>query len=216
MPLLGVLDRDRRDLLLSRSTCRHATAGQVIALRGRPAVHLIVVETGAVDGLHETAQGERLRLGRFDAPCVVDKVAVLDGGGYTATWVAATDCRLRLLPAAELRSVIADVPAARDHVIGRLAAQFRERQDRLVRASLADAATRVAAWLADAAAGGATSVPLPGGQQGLAETLGMSRVTVNRALQSLAAERVIRVATGGVVIVAPDQLDRRARDDPAR
>jgi hypothetical protein len=84
----------------------------------------------------------------------------------------------------------------------------RERLRRL--ASHADVATRVAAWLVRAAAAGRTRVVLPGAQQGLAETLGASRVSVNRALRGLARAGLGHVEPGAVVVLAPELIARRA------
>jgi CRP/FNR family transcriptional regulator, cyclic AMP receptor protein len=58
-------------------------------------------------------------------------------------------------------------------------------------------------------AGGAL-VALPGGQAGLGTELGLSRVTVNRALQSLRARGLIEIHAGGVRVLDRDGLTRRA------
>jgi CRP/FNR family transcriptional regulator len=136
----------------------------------------------------------------------VDKAAVLDGGGHTATWVTTARSALRFVPAAEFLALV-DVPAVRAHVFARLAGQLRARQEDLVLTSFADAPTRVAAWLVRAAA---PRVLLPGAQQGLAEALGLTRVSVNRALGTLAREGLVAVEPGAVVVLAPELLTLRA------
>lgn len=210
VPLLATLDAARLDALDARSTTRVVTAGAVVALRGAPAEHLIVVETGALTATREHADGRRLRLGEFAAPCAVDKVAVLDGLGHSATWLAAVDSTLRLVPAAELRAVVDDVPAARRHVLTHLAGELRARQDELADTVFADAVTRTAGWLVRAAARSGNRVVLPGAQQGLAEAVGVSRVSVNRALRTLSREGLVQVEPGAVRIIAPELLARRA------
>ncbi|MBF9135437.1 Crp/Fnr family transcriptional regulator [Plantactinospora sp. S1510] len=212
VPVFAELGPARLRRLLDRSVVRTAPAGAVLAVRGQPAAHVIVVEAGTLTGVHETADGRRLRLGEFRAPCAVDKSAVLDSGGYTATWVAATRVRYRLVPAGELLRLIDDVPAVRRHVLGHLAGRLRERQRDLVRTSFSDAGTRVAAWLVTAAARTGRRVPLPGAQQGLAESIGMTRVSVNRALRALTDEGLVQVEPGIVVVLAPELLAARAAD----
>lgn len=207
VPLLATVDPSRLARLADAAPARTVDAGTVLAVRGDPAGHLIVVETGGVTATHETAAGRRLRLGEFPAPCAVDKAAVLDGGGHTATWLASARSRVRLLPAAELFALIDDVPAARRHVLAHLARRLRDQQDDLVRASVADAVTRTAAWLVRAAA---RRVVLPGAQEGLAEAIGATRVTVNRALRTLADEGLVTVEPGAVVVLAPELLLLRA------
>jgi CRP/FNR family cyclic AMP-dependent transcriptional regulator len=210
IPLFSGVETGRLRRLVARSTVRTAATGEVIVLRGRPCTHLIVVESGALTAVYDTAEGRRMRLGEYPAPCAVDKAAVLDAGGHTATWVAAEPSRLRLLPTAEVHAVIEDLPAARSHVLVHLAAQLRHWQGETVRASLADAVTRTAGWLIDAAGDGGSRIELPAGQQGLAESIGMTRVSVNRALATLAREGLVRTEPGAVVIRAPELLALRA------
>jgi CRP/FNR family cyclic AMP-dependent transcriptional regulator len=210
VPLLAGLDHDRLHRLAARSTVRTVAAGCLVAIRGQPCTHLIVVEAGVLTSVHDTVDGQRRRLGEFTAPCAVDKVAVLDSGGHTATWLAATRSRLRLIPSGELLAIIDNVPAARRHVLVHLARCLRDRQDDLVCTSFADASGRTAAWLARAASRTGTRIILPGAQQGLAEAIGMTRVSVNRALRKLAREGLIRVEPGAVVVLAPELLALRA------
>jgi CRP/FNR family transcriptional regulator, cyclic AMP receptor protein len=212
VPLLSTLDPSRLDRLAAVSPARSVGAGTVLAARGTPAGHLIVAETGGMTAVRETATGRRLRLGEFPAPCAVDKAAVLDGGDHTATWVATARSLVRMVPAAELHALVDDVPAARRHVLAHLARRVRDQQDDLVRAHVADAVTRTAAWLVRAAA---RRVVLPGAQEGLAEAIGTTRVTVNRALRTLADEGLVTVEPGAVVVLAPELLSLRANpDDP--
>jgi CRP/FNR family transcriptional regulator len=210
VPLFAGVDPARLRRLAARSAVRAVPAGSVVALHGEPADHLIVVEAGTLSAVREAAGGRRMRLGEFAAPCAVDKSAVLDGGGHTATWLAATRCRLRFVPAAELFALLGDIEAARRHVLTVLSRQLRDRQEELVRGRLGDTATRTAAWLVRAADRSGRRVVLPGAQQGLAEAIGASRVSVNRALRTLARAGLIRTEPGAVVILAPELLARRA------
>jgi CRP/FNR family transcriptional regulator, cyclic AMP receptor protein len=68
----------------------------------------------------------------------------------------------------------------------------------------------VASWLLRSSAEAGITVPLPGSQQVLADTLGLSRVTVNRALKALERDGVVRVARDQVVVLVPDLLAAEA------
>ncbi|OLF17498.1 Crp/Fnr family transcriptional regulator [Actinophytocola xanthii] len=210
VPLLATVDRERLGRLAEVAPARTVEADTVLAVHGDPATHLIVVESGGVTATRDTVTGRRLRLGEFPAPCAVDKAAVLDGGGHTATWLTSARSRVRLVPAAELFALVDDVPAARRHVLAHLARRLRDQQDDLVRTTVADGVTRTAAWLVRAAAAGGARVLLPGAQQGLAEAIGMTRVSVNRALRTLADEGLVAVEHGAVVVLAPELLMLRA------
>jgi CRP/FNR family cyclic AMP-dependent transcriptional regulator len=172
VPLFGHLDEDRLAHVLGRSAVRAVAAGTTLAVRGAPAERLLVVESGALTAVRETADGHRLRLGEFPAPCTVDKAAVLGAGRHTATWSAAARARIRLVPAADL--------------------------------------FRLIDWLARAATRPGDRVLLPGAQAGLAETLGASRVSVNRALRDLSRAGLVRTEPGAVVVLDPGRLARRA------
>jgi CRP/FNR family transcriptional regulator, cyclic AMP receptor protein len=207
VPLFASLAPARLDRLVAVSAPREVPADTVVAVRGEPARHLVVAETGGLTAVHETAAGHRRRLGEFPAPCAIDKAAVLDGGGHTATWITTSRSRLLLVPAAEFLALV-DIPTVRAHVLTHLAAQLRTAQDDVVLTSFADAPTRVATWLVRAAT---PRVRLPGAQQGLAESLGLTRVSVNRALRTLTEEGLIRVEPGAVVVLAPELLTLRAK-----
>jgi CRP/FNR family transcriptional regulator, cyclic AMP receptor protein len=207
VPLFSSLTPDVLDRLAAVAATRDVAADTVVAVRGEPARYLVVAESGGLTAVLETAGGRRRRLGEFPAPCAVDKAAVLDGGGHTATWVTTARSRLRLVPATEFLALV-DVPAVRAHVFTRLAGQLRAQQEDLVLTSFADAPTRVAAWLVRAAT---PRVRLPGAQQGLAEALGLTRVSVNRALGTLADEGLVAVEPGAVVVLAPELLALRAK-----
>lgn len=210
VPLFAHLDDDQLRLVASRSTRRTVAAGAVVVMVGQRADHLIVVEQGALTAVRETADGQRLRLGQFAASCAVDKTAVLDASGYTATWIAATRSQLRLVRRDDLLALIDDVPAARRHVLLHLATQVRRQQDELVTLSFGDTTTRVAAWLVRTAGERGSRVVLPGAQEGLGEAIGASRVSVNRALRKLARLGLIRTEPGAVTVLAPELLAQRA------
>jgi len=210
VPLFASVDRQRLTGLAERSRARSADPGTVVAAQGAPCTHLIVVEAGALTALHDTVHGQRLRLGEFAAPCAVDKMAILDRGSHCATWMASIRSRIRLVPADDLFGLIDDVRGTRHHVLRHLAASLRDQQSDHVRSAFADATTRTAAWLVRAAGRTGSRVILPGAQQGLAESIGMSRVAVNRALQTLVREGLVRVERSAVVVVAPELLARRA------
>lgn len=207
VPLFSCVAPEVLDRLAAVAVTRDVAADTVVAVRGEPARHLVVAETGGLTAVVETAGGRRRRLGEFPAPCAVDKAAVLDGGGHTATWVTTARSRLGFVPATEFLALV-DVPAVRAHVFARLASQLRVQQEDLVLTSFADAPTRVAAWLVRA---GTSRVRLPGAQQGLAELLGLTRVSVNRALGTLAEEGLVAVEPGAVVVLAPELLTLRAK-----
>jgi CRP/FNR family transcriptional regulator, cyclic AMP receptor protein len=201
VPLLAVLPPERLAALAPELPARPVAPGQVLARAGDVASQLIVVEQGTLVAAHDTREGMRVRLSTVVAPCVVDKVATLAGGAHTATWTAATSGRVRLLSAATLRLLVDEVPAVRDHVLRYLAGEVNRHRHVRVRSADRRPAAQVADWLVEASRRHGPVVRLPGGQQGLGEELGLSRVTVNRALQALARAGVVRLRPGRIEVL---------------
>ena len=159
-----------------------------------------------VVALRTTADGRELRFGQLVGPCALDKTAVLDGDGHTATFRAQGECLVWSVARADLLGLIDDDASLRQHVMVQLASSVREQTDRLVETAFADARQRVACWLVRSLSDAGTTVPLPGSQQALADTLGLSRVTVNWALKALERDGLVRVARDQVVVLVPDLL----------
>jgi CRP/FNR family transcriptional regulator, cyclic AMP receptor protein len=97
--------------------------------------------------------------------------------------------------------------------LAHLAQRVRTQQQDLVLASLADVTTRTAAWLIRKASRSGTTITLPGAQQELAEEIGATWVSVNRALRALANEGLLQIRPCAVNILAPEILASRARHD---
>jgi CRP/FNR family transcriptional regulator, cyclic AMP receptor protein len=97
-----------------------------------------------------------------------------------------------------------------------LAAQVHDTRQALAGAAAGPAAARVARWLLVASRSGARPhIRLPAGQQGIAEELGISRVTVNRALQELVRLGAIRTEPRAVTLLDLSQLDAATPDHVA-
>jgi CRP/FNR family transcriptional regulator len=232
VPLFAGLDDARLRAVLDGSTPRRYRPGQPLWHAGDAADRLAILLAGRVAATAVTAAGRTLRFGEWAAPCALDKVAVIDAGGHTATFVAQTPCRVRLLPRDRFLALVDTAPAVRRHVLQLLARQARDQQRRWA-GGTGSAQARLAAWLlteAGTPAGpredaGRTGTPaddpgdrpapgvvvaLPDSQQVLAELLGLTRVTVNRELSRLRRDGLIAVDGGTVRILAPELLTRRA------
>ncbi len=184
VPLLRVLPRARVEELAQDMPVRLMPVGQVVARAGDPATHLLIVESGSLAAVHETPAGSRVRLAAVTGPCTLDKAATLHEAVHTTTWTTIDACRIRLLPARVLRHLLHQEPALREHVLRYLAAEANAHRRSRMRRAASDPIAQVADWLVETERAVGSSIPLPGGQQGLGEELGLSRVTVNRALSA--------------------------------
>ena len=211
IPLLAMVAADRLRALWARSLPRRYAARQVLRHAGDPATHLLLLLQGRVTASVTTSGGRTVRFGDFAAPCALDKVAVIDGGGHTATLTALTPCVVRSLPRDLFHALIDNAPAARRHVLRVLADHARHEQKRFADAATLSIEARVAAWLLEEAARTSDlNVRLPDSQEMLADLLGVTRVTVTRALTRLRRDGLIAVGHRRVNIIAPELLELRA------
>jgi CRP/FNR family cyclic AMP-dependent transcriptional regulator len=206
VPLFSMLDKARLGWLADQCPPQELPAGAVVAHFGDPAQHLVVLEHGTLSAVYDTRDGSRVRFATVTRPCVIDKAAVLDSGAHTATWTALTPCRIRFLPANLLRGLIDEVPTLRDHVLHHLSAQVNHHRRARVRTATPQPVVQIADWILEAGRQHGSRIRLPAAQQGLGEEIGLSRVTVNRALRVLAETGAIRVEPGAIVVLDPRRL----------
>ncbi|WP_433182698.1 Crp/Fnr family transcriptional regulator [Actinoallomurus sp. CA-150999] len=215
VPLLASLSDTRLRQVWHDSAPHAASTGQVLRNAGDPAGHLLLLLRGRVAATTTTATGRVVRFGDWAAPCALDKIAVIDGGGHTAALTSLTPCVVRSLPRDRFLSLVDDVSSVRTHVLRTLAGHARRQQERLTATATLPTDARLSAWLLDQAATAPDRrVALPGSQQALADLLGVTRVTVNRALARLQRDGLIELHRGAIVILAPELLELRTHGRP--
>jgi CRP/FNR family transcriptional regulator, cyclic AMP receptor protein len=217
VPMLAQVTGERLRHLAAAHPVRCFTAGSVLLRQGAPATHLLIMLDGQASAVVDHPAGDRTRYPLLAGPCVIDKAAVLAAGTYPATWVATTQGRVLTLSAAAFWALLRQQPPVREHVLRYLARQVGQSRDALAARAVGTPVSRLARWLLTASVSGATpAVCLPAGQQGLAEELGLSRVTVNRALQQLVRAGLISVRPRAVVILDPARLASATDRQPGR
>jgi CRP/FNR family transcriptional regulator, cyclic AMP receptor protein len=210
VPMLAQIPAGRLHRLAQAHPAWRFAAGRVLLHQGAPAERLLVMLDGQASAVVHHSTGDRSRYPLMTAPCVIDKAAVLAAGTYPASWVAGTPGRAVTLSAATFWALLREQPSMREHVLRYLARQVGQGRAAAGRGGR-PAITRLASWLLAASGpGGRPAIALPAGQQGLAEELGLSRVTVNRALRQLARAGLVALRPRGVTILDPAGLMRFA------
>jgi len=212
VPLLASLTETRLGAVWDASSPSSILKGDVLRWVGDTATHLLLLLYGRVTAEAVSEAGRTVCYGNWTGPCALDKVAVVDGGGHTATLRALTECHLRALPRAALLDLVDGEASVRRHVLRILAAQARNQQESFTAAATLPGEARLAAWLLEKAAA-TESLELSITQQGLADRLGLSRVTVNRMLSRLRHAGLIETASGNIRILAPELLQLRTRPE---
>jgi CRP/FNR family transcriptional regulator, cyclic AMP receptor protein len=206
VPMLAQVTGEWRRQLAQAHPVRNFTAGSVLLHQGAPATHLLIMLDGQASAVVDHRDGARSRYPLMAGPCVIDKAAVLAAGTHPASWVATTPGRALILSAPAFWTLLRQQPPAREHVLRYLARQVSQSRDALAARVPGTSVGRLARWLAASASGARLTVRLPAGQQGLAEELGLSRVTVNRALQQLARVGTVSIRPRAIVVLDPAKL----------
>src|ERR671920_1810841 len=145
------------------------------------------------------------------------ELSLFDPGPRTATATVVTDARLASLAHSSLRPWIADRPDIAEQLLRVLARRLRRTNDALADLIFTDVPGRVAKQLlalserfgAQDAEGLRVTHDLT--QEELAQLVGASRETVNKALADFASRGWVRLEPRSVVLLDVDRLQRRAR-----
>lgn len=152
---------------------------------------------------HAAPSGHEVWPEQWVGPAIVD--TVLDGGTPSTALVAITAVTTRLLPRIRFLPLLDEQQSVREHVLGQLARDVLASRRRLAQAVTLPAVAQVAAWLN--AQNPADRVAWRGSQEQLARMLGLSRVTVNRALMRLTRAGAVRLTDQGIIIADRERLD---------
>ncbi|PZF96022.1 hypothetical protein C1I99_17575 [Micromonospora deserti] len=164
---------------------------------------VLLLLTGTIVAAYAGPSGGQLWPARWDGPGIVDKPAILGGPAPSGALLALTPCAGLLLSQHRFLRLLDEHEPVRRHVTGRLAVDALALRERLAEAATLPAVARVARWMLAAGA-------WHGSQEDLARALGLSRVTVNRALGALARAAAVRLTSSGVRVADRSRLAAHA------
>ena len=145
------------------------------------------------------------------------ELSLFDPSPRTASATAITDASLAGLGHTELRSWLSTRPEVAMHMLQALAQRLRRINDIKADLVFTDVPGRVAKALLDLAQRFGTQqdngiqVHHDLTQEELAQLVGASRETVNKALADFAARKWLTISARSVLIVDPERLRKRAR-----
>jgi CRP/FNR family transcriptional regulator, cyclic AMP receptor protein len=217
LPLFAALDDDAGAALRVAMRQERFGRGDVIFDEGDPGDKLFAVIRGKVK-LARTAPDGRENLQAVLGPGeMFGELSLFDPKPRTARAIAVTDTVLASLAHEELRPWITGRPDVAVQLLQALAQRLRRANDVLADLVFSDVPARVAkALLALAERFGQ---PTADGlrvahdltQEELAQLVGASRETVNKALADFSARGWLQVESRAVVILDVESLNRRAR-----
>lgn len=216
--LLSSLAEPERTRVLDACRPCHVPRGATLFTEGDPGESLHVVEAGRLAVEVRTEAGDIVMLDIVGPGGVVGEVAlVLPGAKRTATVRALDDVTTRMLTSEAFAELCREHPSVAVAASQLLAERVERLTHHLVEALYVSVDRRVARrlWtLASLHGGPVAGTELPLTQQDIAGLAGATRPTVNQSLKKLEAQGAVALFRGGVRILDPALLRRRAALPP--
>jgi CRP-like cAMP-binding protein len=216
-PLFAGIDREAAQALLTTMTSIGLSRGQSLFHEGDPGDRLYVIRTGKVKLGRRSPDGRENLLSVLGPGEMFGELSLFDPGPRTATATAVADARVYELTHGELIAWLDRYPAVATHLLEALARRLRRTNEALADLVFSDVPGRVAKALLDLSS--RFGEPVDDGmrvahdltQEELAQLVGASRETVNKALADFAARGWVRREGRAVVLLDIPRLERRAR-----
>lgn len=191
--------------------------GSAILSEGEMGDRLYIVLEGKIKLGRHSPDGRENLLAIMGPADMFGELSVFDPGPRTATAIAVTDVKLATMDRAAMRTWIAQRPDIAEQLLRVLARRLRRTNNSLADLIFTDVPGRVAKALLQLARQfgtreeAAIRVTHDLTQEELAQLVGASRETVNKALADFGQRGWLRLEGKSVVILDPERLSRRAR-----
>ena len=222
-PLFAGLEDEAATALSSAMGSLHLNKGDVLFHEGDSEDRLYVVVSGKIKLGRSGSAGRENLLAVLGPGQMFGELSVFDPGPRSTTATAVTACELRTLEHDELIPWLTGRPEVAQGLLGQLAARLRRANDVVADLVFSDVPGRVAKQLLELAQrfgdkrDDGMHVHHDLTQEELAQLVGASRETVNKALADFAARGWIRLEPRSVTILdverrgAPSPVARRNR-----
>ncbi|WP_101525618.1 MULTISPECIES: Crp/Fnr family transcriptional regulator [Nocardioides] len=216
-PLFSALDDEAAAALRNSMAETKLRRGEVLFHEGDSGDRLYIVTDGKVKLGRSAADGRENLLAVMGPGQMFGELSLFDPGPRSATVTAVTDAGFASLSHDDLLLWLEGRPMVARSLLSQLAARLRKSNDVVSDLVFSDVPGRVAKALLDLAerfgrtADDGVHVHHDLTQEELAQLVGASRETVNKALADFASRGWIRLEPRSVVIMDVDRLGRRAR-----
>ncbi len=215
-PLLAALDEESTRALIARMRPIELARGDRLFLEGDPGDALYVIEAGKIKLGRRATDGRENLLAILGPGEMFGELSLFDPGPRVATAVAVSAARVQSLTRDDFVPLL-DQPRVSLSLLAALGRRLRRTNEALADLVFSDVPGRVAKALIDLAQ--RFGRPVEDGvlvaheltQEELAQLVGASRETVNKALADFAARGWLRLEARAVTILDLDRLHRRAR-----
>ena len=191
--------------------------GTTIFEEGEPGDRLYIITSGKIKLARHAPDGRENLLTVMGPSDMFGELSIFDPGPRTSSAVCVTEVTAATMNSEMLKQWVADHPAIAQQLLRVLARRLRRTNASLADLIFTDVPGRVAKTLLQLAnrfgvhEGGALRVNHDLTQEEIAQLVGASRETVNKALATFAHRGWIRLEGKSVLIVNTEHLARRAR-----
>ncbi|GAA1553889.1 Crp/Fnr family transcriptional regulator [Actinomadura kijaniata] len=216
-PLFEALDEQGAKALRANVTEVRLARGQTLFNEGETGDRLYVVLEGKIKLTRTAPDGRENLLSVLGPSEMFGELSLFDPRPRTASAVAVTECRLAGLGHDDLRPWLTGHPEVAVQLLRALAQRLRKTNDVMADLVFTDVPGRVAKALLDLAE--RFGQPSETGlhvhhdltQEELAQLVGASRETVNKALADFAQRNWLRIEARAVVILDIERLRKRSK-----
>ncbi|HEY2693968.1 MAG TPA: Crp/Fnr family transcriptional regulator [Pseudonocardiaceae bacterium] len=191
--------------------------GHVIFAEGEPGDRLYIIQSGKVKLGRKSPDGRENLLWIAGPSDMFGELSIFDPGPRTSTATTVTDVRAVSMDRPALRDWITKRPEIAEQLLRAVARRLRRTNNMLSEQIFTDVPGRVARALLQFAQrfgsqeAGLLRVTHDLTQEEIAQLVGASRETVNKALADFAHRGWLRLEGKSVLILDPERLARRAR-----
>jgi CRP/FNR family cyclic AMP-dependent transcriptional regulator len=216
VPLFAALDAESAASLEATMTRRTLARGHAVFREGDAGDRLFVILDGKVKISRAAADGRENLLAVLGTAEMFGELSLFDPGPRTASATTVTASTLASLDHDDLRPLLIERPGVAVQLLKALAQRLRRTNEAMADLVFTDVPGRVAKALLDLSAkfgvpeDGNTRVRHDLTQEELAQLVGASRETVNKALSEFAHRGWLQVDGRSVLLLEPDRLARRA------
>ena len=216
-PLFTALDDSAARDLRSAMTAIKIKKGEDLFLEGDDGDHLYVIIDGKIKLGTKSVDGRENLLSILGPGEMFGELSLFDPGPRTSTATAVTDARLLSLGHDQVNPWVKEHPEVSLQLLARLAQRLRRTNEAVGDLVFSDVPGRVAKALIDLGQRFGTQkddglhVNHDLTQEELAQLVGASRETVNKALADFAGRGWLRLEARAVVILDFERLSKRGR-----
>jgi CRP/FNR family transcriptional regulator, cyclic AMP receptor protein len=217
VPLFAALDAEGASALASQMEEQRLQRGQHVFIEGELGDRLYVVLDGKVKLVHTAPDGRESVLAVLGPGEMFGELSLFDPGPRASTATALTDATVSGLGRSALRPWLTGRPEVAEALLQALAARLRRTSEAMGDLVFSDVPGRVAKALLDLSEKFGSHTPEgllvahDMTQEELAQLVGASRETVNKALADFAARGWVQLESRAVIIIDVDRLERRSR-----